>query len=221
MAFRANEAEANGRENALRILVPRDADTAQRGRSQRVVMDMIDQCGPVIERYPSWHPLLIANEDPQVPAVAPGPQCGYSGLDHTVFFRNGFVTCPYHGEEQVIESVERLPFSNVATFSAERIDEQLYAPNARPVLVRCEWNEPLPADGMIPKSLAIPLLLEQEIPCWHWSKYAETWETMQPYFLGTPHGSRSSLFVNQETGQVLKKIWNALIHTGMFGPIRV
>ena len=35
------------------------------------------------------------------------------------------------------------------------------------------------------------------------------------------HGARSSLFVSQETGQAIKKIWNALIFTGMFGPIKV
>ena len=44
---------------------------------------------------------------------------------------------------------------------------------------------------------------------------------MRHYFLGSPHGSRSSLFVSQETGQAMKKIWEALIHTGMFGPIKV
>ncbi len=51
--------------------------------------------------------------------------------------------------------------------------------------------------------------------------FGETRETMCPYILGTPSGNRSSLFVNQETGQSLKKIYNALIDTGMFGPIRV
>jgi hypothetical protein len=50
---------------------------------------------------------------------------------------------------------------------------------------------------------------------------AETWDTMRPYFLGRPHGSRSSLFVNQETGQAIKKVWEALTHTDMFGPIMV
>jgi hypothetical protein len=32
-------------------------------------------------------------------------------------------------------------------------------------------------------------------------------------------GSRSSLFVNQETGQALKNLWTTLIETGMFGSI--
>ena len=65
------------------------------------------------------------------------------------------------------------------------------------------------------------LMLEEEVPCWREAQLAETWETMRYYILGSPHGSRSSLFVNQETGQALKNIWKALIHTGMFGPIKV
>jgi hypothetical protein len=75
------------------------------------------------------------------------------------------------------------------------------------------------ADGTIPKSIAVPLLLEMEVPNWRTAKVAETWETMRPYILGSPRGARSSLFVNQETGQVLKDVWNTLIDTGMFGPI--
>jgi len=220
MAFRANEAATDGRDQASRHLVPRDADAAQRKRSQSAVDEIIDSCGPIVDQYPTWHPLLAAH-NPQDVVVRPGPRCGYAGLDHTVFFRNGFITCPYNGGREVIESVEQLPPSQVATINAEPVNEQLYHPDAKPVLVRCEWSKPLPLDGMIPKSLAVPLMLEQEVPCWRWSEFAETWESMQPYFLGTPHGSRSSLFVNQETGQVLKKIWNALIYTGMFGPIKV
>jgi len=76
-------------------------------------------------------------------------------------------------------------------------------------------------DGTIPLSIAMPLILEKEIPAWQWAAVAETWESMRPYFLGRPHGSRSSLFISQETGQGIKQIWNSLINTGMFGPIKV
>ncbi len=44
---------------------------------------------------------------------------------------------------------------------------------------------------------------------------------MRSYFLGAPHGARSSLFVSQETGQGIKKVWETLIYTGRFGPIKV
>lgn len=37
----------------------------------------------------------------------------------------------------------------------------------------------------------------------------------------SPHGTRSSLFVSQETGKEMKKIWSLLIHTGVYVPIHV
>lgn len=221
MAFRADEATRNGYERAQRYLVPRHAEGDQKTLSQHMVRDIADKCGPVIDSYPAWHPLVSANEEKYSPVTTPGTDCGYQGLDHTVYFANGFVTCPYGNGQQVMESVERLPFNSVATITAERLDVQLYSPDATPILVYCNWERPLTNEGMIPKSLVVPLILEQEVPCWRSAVVAETWETMRPYFLGTPYGSRSSLFVNQETGQVIKNIWIALINTGMFGPIRV
>lgn len=221
MAFRADEAVKDGYERARRYLVPRDSEGAQKTRSQDMVANIVEKYGPAIDTYPSWHPLVSANEEHYHPVTGPETRCGYEGLDHTVYFANGFVTCPYDDGQQVIDSVEKLPSNPVATITAERLDGQLYNSGATPILVHCRWHKPLPLDGMIPKSLVVPLLLEQEVPCWRAAKYAETWETMRPYFLGNPHGSRSSLFVNQETGQVIKNIWNALIYTGMFGPIRV
>lgn len=186
-----------------------------------MLADIEEKCGPVIDSYPSWHPLVSANEERFSPVTTPSERCGYSGLDHTVFFANGFVTCPYGDGQDVIDAVDKLPSNPAAAITAERLGDKLYNDNTAPILVACVWDKPLLPDGTIPKSLVIPLVLEEEVPCWHWSDYAESWETMRPYFLGTPFGSRSSLFVNQESGQALKKIWNALIYTGMFGPIKV
>ncbi|CAD5366701.1 hypothetical protein RA210_U10457 [Rubrivivax sp. A210] len=80
-------------------------------------------------------------------------------------------------------------------------------------------------DKLIPLSIAMPLLLVKKVPSWEWSQVAETWESMRPYFLGSrpgsPRGARSSLFVNQETGQAIEKVWEAPIYAGMFGPIKV
>jgi hypothetical protein len=157
--------------------------------------------------------------------TSPSDRCGYRGIDHTILLRNAFITCPYAQGEEVIAStaeVELLDLTKgIATISAERIDAQLYHPNAEPILVKCEWDRALNEDGTIPTALAVPLLLEKELPCWRSAEVAETWKTMAPYILGRPCGSRSSLFINQETGQALKTIWNGLIDTGMFGPIRV
>lgn len=225
MAFRADEAAQRGYEHVEAYLVPRPqyADESVRAQSREALMDIIDELGPVVDTYPTWHP-LVCHHDSRHPEVTPNDRCGYKSLDHTRYFLNGFITCPYTASgkaDQVIESVNALPFHAIAHITAEKLDVKLYNPEATPVLVKCNWDRPLGMDGMIPLSIAMPLILEQEVPCWHWSQVAETWESMRYYLLGSPHGARSSLFVNQETGQAIKKVWNTLINTGMFGPIKV
>lgn len=225
MAFRADEAARAAFDEVEKYLVPRprDADEATRLKSREMLKSIVEELGPVVDAYPSWHP-LVRHHDNSTPVRYPGPNCGYQGLDHTRTFVNGFITCPYDhdGGEKVFESVKALAYKHhSAVITAERLDVQFYAKNAVPILVRCEWAKGIPEDRMIPASVAIPLLLESEVPCTEWAAVAETWDTMKPYFLGSPHGSRSSLFVGQETGQTMKKIWEILINTGMFGPIKV
>ena len=38
---------------------------------------------------------------------------------------------------------------------------------------------------------------------------------------GRPHGSRSSLFVSQDTALAMKKIYIAMAESGMFGPMKM
>lgn len=218
MIFRSDEEAQNGREHAMSYLVTRDLTASDRTRSEKKLHELIDEYGPVVSAYPHWHP-LVASSDPdrQSPVIIPGERAGYKGLDHTICLRDAFITCPYHNGKSVIASVKRLKESPVAFISAEVIAVPLYMPSATPILVKCSWKRPMESDGTIPKSIAVPLLLEMEIPSWHSSKVAETWETMRKLILGSPCGSRSSHFVNQETGQTLKSIWNSLIDTGMFG----
>ena len=223
MAFRAEEAAKAGYDDALSYLIGRlrDLSPEDQYRSKCALEDLVDQLGPAVDAYPSWHP-LVRHHDDRHPVTTPGPRCGYEGLDHTRYFAHGFITCPYDDGQRVLDSVEKLQFKHpAATITAERLDVKLYSSKANPVVVKCEWTEPLPMDRLIPLKIAMPLLLEKELPCWEWAQVAETWESMRPYFLGTPRGARSSLFVSQETGQAMKKVWEALIYTGMFGPIKV
>lgn len=223
MAFRAEDAAKAGYDEAESYLVGRlrDASADERARSKEALLDLVDELGPVVDAYPSWHP-LVRHHDDQHPVTLPGADCGYQGLDHTRYFAHGFVTCPYGDVRQLLESVEALEFKHpAASITARRLDVKFYSLSATPILVKCEWHKPLSMDRLIPLSLAMPLLLEKEVPCWEWSQVAETWESMRPYFLGMPRGARSSLFVSQETGQAMKKLWEALIYTGMFGPIKV
>ncbi len=223
MAFRADDSVERGRDRAFRYLLTRHISPDQRERSEAKLYDLITLYGPVVDAYPHWHPLVASwKHNPHFPNTLPSHETGYEGLDHTVYLRNAFITCPYADGQRVLDSVDRLNDNPLATIRAEVLDVEFYMPNATPVLVKCDWQRrPMESDGTIPKSVAVPLLLEIEIPRWRTSKVAETWETMRPYILGEPSGSRSSLFVNQETGQALKTLWNSLIYTGMFGPIYV
>lgn len=220
MAFRADEETKNGREHAINTLITRQIP--DRAESEAKLHELIDTYGPVVRAYPYWHPLVNSSQREErmlYPNTTPNHKSGYKGLDHTIYLRDAFITCPYTDGQSILDSVERLNDTSVASIRAEIIDVPLYAPDAIPVLVRCEWHRSMESDGTIPKSIAVPMFLELEIPQWRSAKVAETWETMRPYVLGRPYGSRSSLFVNQETGQTLKNVWNILISTGMFGPI--
>ncbi|WP_392385084.1 hypothetical protein [Marinomonas primoryensis] len=220
MAFRADEEKQRGHERALDYLVPKDGSPELRDKARNEILSIIEKHGPVIDSYPSWHP-LVSNHNDRYPETSPSNRCGYKGLDHTILLAHGFITCPYHSSDELIESVYNFPYNSAATITAKRTNIPLYHSTTESVLVVCEWAGFSQNDGMIPKSIAIPLMLEKEIPNWRWSEVGETWESMRPYFLGQPYGSRSSLFVSQETGQAMKTIWNAIINTGMYGPIRV
>ena len=64
-------------------------------------------------------------------------------------------------------------------------------------------------------------MMEFELNNWRSEQVAETWKIMQTYILGSPYGARSSLFVDQECGQYLKKVYIDMINNGMYGPIYV
>lgn len=228
MAFRADESARVGYETAEQILISqcRGLDEAQKKRSKNKLSAIVDELGPVISRYPSWHPLVSNNDNHGSPVTTPGDDCGYKGLDHSVYFVNGFITCPYGDGQNVLDSVSKFSRHPDAVISAEKLDVHFYNEGTTPILIKCEWDDGFRSrgeemtSGMIPLSTAMLLLLERELPSCRSAEVAETWETMRTYFLGFPCGSRSSLFVSQETGQGMKKAWEALIATRIFGPVR-
>lgn len=219
MAFRADEAAANGIEQLRAYLIPRSFSPDVRAKSERALAEIIEECGPAVDSYPTWHP-LVRNHDEHHPQKWPSKESGYKGLDHTRYLAHGFITCPYGNGDDVLESVAGLPYHPAASITAEKIDAKFYNEMATPILVRCEWSSNLDEGMLVPTRLAVPLMIEQELPCWRWSERAETWETMRSYLLGEPHGNRSSLFVNQDTALALKKMYLAMADSGMFGPMK-
>ncbi len=56
MAFRADESASNGYERAKSYLVSRNFSPEERARSEKALLDIIEECGPVVDGYPTWHP---------------------------------------------------------------------------------------------------------------------------------------------------------------------
>lgn len=229
MAFRRDEAVETGFEKAARYLIPKERSSIEQQELRDYLDDLTIRLGPVVDAYPTWHP-LVCHHNETYPITRPSNECGYRKLDHTVYFANGFLSCPYHKDngQQIIDSVNELwkhdahkRYSHVASIEAERIDMPFYADGADPILVVCNWHRPMPINKTIPKSIAVGLMLEDEVPCWRESQCGETWESMRPYLLGEPCGKRSSMFLDQEDGQAMKKVYETITFTGMFGNLKL
>lgn len=219
MAFRAEEAAADGLAEARSYLIPRGFSPEMRSRAEVVFAEVVERCGPAVDSYPTWHPLVAGNKT-RHPVNWLGRECGYVGLDHTRYFAHGFITCPYGDGADVIASVEELNRSDVpAQITAEVLDCVFYNDRTTPILVHCDWYHELEANHMVSKRVAVALMIQNEIPAWRYAEVGETWETMRRYLLGSPHGSRSSLFVTQDTALALKKVYNAMNDAGVFGPM--
>ena len=218
-AFRANDAAAAGREEAIHTYSRNFKEAHEREAAASYIDRLIEKYGPVVDGYPSWHPFTsLTNGDDLSDRNPKTDPRGFEGLDHTIYFRDAFVTAPYGGADRVIESA--LNKKCDYTIGAEEIhDVGLYFYGATPVLVTCE-RIPKETDGTISKRFALGSMLSEELPGWSWTSCGESWEDMRRYILGTPCGSRSSLFVNQDTGKALREVFVLLNSHELWGPVR-
>ncbi|HGM6700750.1 hypothetical protein [Serratia marcescens] len=218
MAFRAEEAAHAGFERAYKLLVPQGAGSSERLKIKNKLQEIIKKCGPVVDGYPAWHPFM-SEADPEAWApMTPNNLPSFNGLDHTVYFQNGILTCPYGHVDELITKINAFEHKD-AEISITRLKGiTLYNAQAVPLLIQCDWNyEWKEHDGTFNLRTALGLMLEREIPNWRWAPFCETWENMSSQIIGEPHGARSSLFVNQVTGQKLKNVWNQIIKSGLLG----
>ena len=220
MAFRANESAETELQRVRHDFIPHDFSADERKAAEQGLAGIVRDHGPAVRAYPMWHPLVSNDPDRRVPfhITSPGPECGYDGLDHTALFAHAFVTCPYDGGERILRSFQDLPRRMRDRLSIDRIAFPFYSRQTTGIIVWWDHGETFEEGHLVPKRLAIPMMLEQMLPWAKWSEVAETWETMRPYLLGQPYGGRSSAFVSQNTGLAIKRMLEALNESGMFGP---
>lgn len=214
MEFRAPSVATEQNANAVKYLTESLTDVEA---GQDTVASLISELGHAVDGYPDWHPLLTSPQNSSNGHVAYLSQVKeYAGIDHTVEFVKGFITCPYSDDTacKIVDAVK-----NISGLSAYQLKTPLYADSAYPVVVSAD-NVVLEADGTIRSRDALTWFTQQTVKeAWD-AQVAETWWNIRPYILGRPHGSRSSLFVNQHTGVHMRKILETLNNSGMFGPIK-
>jgi hypothetical protein len=213
MEFRSPTVATQQNAEALSYLTKNLSDP-ETGR--RMVGELIEELGNAVSRYPDWHPLLTTPPRKGGEYVSDvGQLQAYAGVDHTQEFVRGFVTCPYSDAkaDKLVAAVGQIP-----GLYARRLDSPLYADSAFPVVV-VAMNVELEADGTIRSRDAIAWFTQNMAAAADGARVAETWWNIRSSILGSPHGSRSSLFVNQHAGGHMRKILEAMNASGMFGPI--
>jgi hypothetical protein len=213
MEFRGPSVAAAQDADAIKYLTGRLADP-EAGR--RALEGLMEELGHATDSYPEWHPLMTAPQNPHRRAVLSQSSLpAYAGMDHTVNFVRGFITCPYSEEnaDKIVDNV-----SSINGLHAYRLDTPLYYDTAYPVVVEA-IDVVLEADGTIRGRDVLRWFLEKTAAHAKRAEVAETWWNVRSDLLGRPHGSRSSLFVNQHAGAHIRKILEAMNNSGVFGPI--
>ncbi|AYO18526.1 hypothetical protein D0812_29325 (plasmid) [Vibrio owensii] len=202
-------AEANA---SSRIYLTKELAHREEGEAEFELL--LSKLGNAVNGYPDWHPILTIPNRKYLHGET--LQTLYKGLDHTRMFVRGFVTCPYDESEAdaLVETSNMLPGIN-----SYRLKVSLYSDYSYPVVVEATDVE-LEADGTIRSRDALAWYVQEIVKNAHSAQVAETWWNLRGSILGQPHGSRSSLFVNQYTGGHMRKILDALNNSGMYGPIK-
>jgi len=214
MEFRAPKVAKEHNAEAIEFFTRnlRDKDQAK-----EKLVEIMEELGDCVQSFPDWHPIITTPQK----GVCRQALCTseievYEGADHTRRFVRGFITCPYSEDaaDKLLESVNKIP-----ELQAWRPSFPLYADNAYPVVVESIAVE-LEGDGTIRSRDALRWFTENTIREAKNASMAETWWNIRSLILGAPHGSRSSLMVNQHTGVHMRKILEALNNSGLFGPIK-
>ena len=197
-----------------RDYLTKELNDSEEGRA--TFEEVVARLGNAVDNHPNWHPIVTAPLNKSCRSASIGGLDTYRGIDHTVYFVRGFVTCPYSEEDanKLVDSVNKIP-----QLHAYRLETPLYSDYAFPVLVEA-MEVVLEADGTIRSRDALLWHTKEMLEFARDADVAETWWNLRTNILGSPHGSRSSLFVNQHTGGHMRKILEALNNSGMYGPVK-
>lgn len=223
MAFRSDESAEIGFNRALRYLArhPESGMTKMEiAGAECYLRNLVKRVGPVVGEYPVWHPLVshcsASIQDSM--NLTPKNDLGYRGLDHTIYFVHGFITCPYQetSVQDLFDSIQDINKNFGFALSCEKVKVPLYRKCVFPVLVTSNACYQIENDLTIGKKSAIELFLKSVVKSAEFHFDNVDWKDFSDTLLGAPSGARSSLFVNEATGQALKTLCMTLVKQGFF-----
>lgn len=206
MPFRYDEAVEEQRQRQIGFV--KDAfkitDPNKRERALRFLNEIMDEYGPPVDHYPDWHPLRTTE-------LAQG-----SFQDHLLTFRDAALFAPY---TDCLKEMKEFTDEH-ELFLVEKKGELFHHENCKlylvvaPSIFRCCEED----EKYIERKYAIEAMLNHwntsfsydgthsegdvsSFQCW------ESWETMHRHLLGSPCGKRSSLFVDEATGQAIRRLY--------------
>lgn len=182
------------------------------------VLDKLDsKFGPFLVAHPIWHPLHKLSAS------------GSSFISREEFnikddfkLSNAIIYLVRSNPEKLVSHVCGLPQMRCARIHAKALTTKLGYVDVTPVLVTCEWKISATfGDRLYRSSIIAPLLINQVMSerypsetfaSAHWdrNRFAEL-------ILGFPCGKTSSVIIDKPEGRALKRLWEALLATGMFG----
>ncbi len=197
MTFRYDDAILSGRDFAMASTV-NFKDDDERKKAIKFIDNLMKEYGPVVSRYPNWHPFEKVND------MVTNRLYFY---DHPLFLRDAVLFAPYKESEMQVRE-----FFGQDGFFVEKVDGPYHNKNCHLYLVSLiDDMKNGERKRYLDRRLVIQALLGNwkptedasvlEYACW------ESWETMHRYLLGVPCGKRSSVFVDEETGQAIKRLY--------------
>lgn len=209
--------------NALERFVYSDSLSEEQMKQNEIKMaSLVEAHGMPVEYYPIWHPFKFGMKKFGESVKTNDTINDLFGfLDHSLYFVDAILTCPYGFKDNQIENVINLHHHvEDYSFNCEVLkDCKFYSGNAHSILIKV--NIPKEKDHTIEKTALTRLFLQQINYDLTQNTYcSEKWADMRTSLLGQPCGALSSPFINQKNGVFIRKLFKMISEDAeVFGEI--
>lgn len=177
-------------------------DLDARAKATKHLENLFTAFGPPVEEYPVWHPLAAMTQSLQ--------EANTLGEVRPTLLRDAVLVPEMLGSIAETAVLEYQNFQGGTLYESYIVTiddlEPTFPPlGPKPRLVRLQWPGSLCEDGTVPIEYALTLLMftlfSQRNPR---NAFGKDWRNVAGKITGRPAGTVTSLFVNKDTGYVLR-----------------